>query len=133
MLPVAITSLYAAICALLLVLLSVRVIRQRRARRIALGDGGHDDLARAIRAQGNLTEYAPLALLLLLLLELSQQVPAWALHLLGVGLVVGRAVHALGILTPAPHPGRVAGMGLTFTSLVVMALWLLALALPELT
>jgi hypothetical protein len=61
-----------------------------------LGDGGHDDLQAAIRAQGNAVEYIPVTLILLLLLELSGG--HWALlHLSGITLVVARTMHAKAI------------------------------------
>ncbi len=66
-----VTALYAALLALLLVYLSARVIGRRRALRIGMGEGDDPLLARWIRAQANLAEYAPLGLLLLLILELG--------------------------------------------------------------
>ena len=64
-----ITAVYAAISALLVVALSFRVIRLRLSTRTGIGDGGHQDLARCIRAHANAVEYLPLALLLLLLVQ----------------------------------------------------------------
>ena len=59
-----IVPIYAAIFAVMLVVLSVRVARCAPVR-IAIGDGGNIILRRRIRVQGNFTEYVPLALLLL--------------------------------------------------------------------
>ncbi len=59
-----ITPLYASLAAFILIVLSLRVIGARRNRRVALGDGADDDLARRIRAHGNFTEFTPLALVL---------------------------------------------------------------------
>ena len=59
-----ITPLYATLAAVILIVLALRVIGARRSRRVAIGDGADDDLARRIRAHGNFTEYAPLALVL---------------------------------------------------------------------
>lgn len=66
-----ISSFYAAILALLIVWLSLRVIKLRRIKKVRLGDGGEPELQVAIRAQGNATEYVPISLILLVLLELS--------------------------------------------------------------
>lgn len=133
--PFAVTPLYAALCGILLIMLSLRVIRYRHARKVSLGDGGDESLRQAIRAQGNFTEYAPLALLLLFLLELSRQAPHWALHLLGAALFLGRVAHAWGILASRPHakphPGRPVGMVLTFAVITVTAVWLLFVALDR--
>src|SRR3546814_3661445 len=79
-LPFFVTPLYAALCGLLLMVLSVRVILLRRELKVGLGDGDQPVLRRAIRVQANGAEYVPLALILLLLLEISHQVPAVALH-----------------------------------------------------
>ncbi|MEK9970725.1 MAG: MAPEG family protein [Ferrovibrio sp.] len=128
--PFAVTPLYAALCGLLLLVLSLRVVLLRRRRRVKFGDGGHDDLQRAVRAQGNFTEYAPLLLFMLFLLELSRQ-PVWALHLLGVMILLGRVIHAI---TLSRHPAtfRTPGMALTFVSLLVLSLWLLVVVAQRL-
>jgi uncharacterized membrane protein YecN with MAPEG domain len=123
--PFAVTPLYAALCGLLLLALSLRVIRLRGRYRTTIGDGGHAALQGAVRAQGNCAEYAPLALLLLFLLELTRQ-PVWALHLLGALLFVGRVLHALALSgSSGPSLPRTLGMTLTFASLSVTSVWLL--------
>ncbi len=113
-----ITPLYAALAATVMIVLSVRVIGVRRGRRIAIGDGGDEDMTRRIRAQGNFAEYTPLVLILLL--ELGGA-PAWQLHLLGAALILGRMVHAWS-LTARSTNGRVVGMTLTFFVLAAGAL-----------
>ena len=115
-----ITPLYAALAAGILIVLSLRVIGVRRNRRVAIGDGADEDLARRIRAQGNFTEYTPLALVLILLLELGGAA-AWQLHALGAALILGRIVHAWS-LTAHSGNGRLIGMSLTFFVLVAAAL-----------
>lgn len=129
--PFAITPLYAALCGLLLLVLGLVVIRLRQRYGVNTGDGGHDDLARAMRVQANFIEYVPLTLLLLFMLEMSRQ-PAWALHLLGAGLFVGRVLHAWGYLSsPRLTFGRMVGILLTLSVLGVTALWLLAVVLQR--
>lgn len=124
-----ITALYAAALALILIVLSVRVIAVRRRLRIAVGDGGDDMLARRIRAHGNFTEYVPLALILMLCGEIAGA-PAWMLHALGVTLVVGRATHAWS-LSAHSIPGRTIGMTLTFIVLVGGAVMAVAAAVGD--
>lgn len=60
-------------CTLLawLLILSWRVIQGRRSSGASLGDGGDTTLERRIRAQRNLTEYAPLFVVLIAILELQ--------------------------------------------------------------
>ena len=89
-----IVSLYASILAIWLVVLSVRVIAFRGNpvfRWFAFGT--HDTaLERAIRAQGNLTEYAPIFLILMLLAEMQGLAPA-SIHYYGIAFVAGRLMH----------------------------------------
>ena len=122
-----VTPLYAALAAAVMIVLSLRVIGVRRNRQVAIGDGGDEDMVRRIRAHGNFTEYTPLALLLILLLELGGA-PAWQLHLLGTALILGRSLHAWS-LTAHSGNGRVAGMTLTFFVLAAGALGNLGVAL----
>ena len=124
-----ITALYAAALALVLTVLSVRVIAVRRRLRIAVGDGGDDMLARRIRAHANFTEYVPLALILMLSSEVAGA-PAWMLHALGVALVVGRGTHAWS-LSAHSIPGRTIGMTLTFIVLVGGAVMAVAAAVGD--
>lgn len=121
----AITGLYAGLLALLFVALSARVILHRRGRRIPLGDGGDPTFARRIRAHGNFAEYAPLGLVLLLILEVGGGA-AWALHALGLGLLAGRAAHAWAFSTDGSLLLRTVGMSLTLVVILAAALWLLA-------
>lgn len=120
-----ITSLYAALGALLLIVLSVRVMLQRRRARVGILDGGDHVLAKRIRAHANATEYLPIGLLLLLLLETSQT-QAWLLHGIGLCLIVGRILHAWGLSrSSALSFGRAAGIVLTLLAIVLAALVLL--------
>ena len=81
-----ISSVIAAACALMLIVLSARVGLRRFQTRISLLDGGDTELRRRMRAQANFVEYVPLAVLLLALAEL-QGAPAGLLWGLGGGLV----------------------------------------------
>ena len=121
----AITSIYAAILALLYVALSANVIRTRGATGVSLGAGSDKLLERRIRAHGNFAEYVPLALILIALLELSESHPL-LLHGLGVLLLVGRGLHATALSRLPPWPfGRVGGLILTFAVLIIAAVRLL--------
>jgi len=64
---------YAAVLVLIFVLLSVRVIQMRASAKIGLGHGNNPVMERRIRVHGNFAEYVPLALLLLLCMELQSQ------------------------------------------------------------
>jgi uncharacterized membrane protein YecN with MAPEG domain len=97
------TPLYAALLALLFVALSVRTLRLRRRLRIPLGDGGAEQMVRAMRVHANFAEYTPLTLLCLFMLEL-QHVPLVAINALGTALVLGRLLHAHGVSAAPEWP-----------------------------
>lgn len=120
-----ITGLYAALGALLIFALALRVMQLRHTHRVGIGTGGQEVLARAIRAHANAVEYLPIALLLLLILDLDQT-RAWLLHAFGIALIVGRVLHALGLSGNAGTSfGRFVGTGLTMLAILAMALTLL--------
>jgi len=120
-----ITGLYAALGALLIFGLALRVMRLRHKLKIGLGSGGEEGLARAIRAHANAVEYLPIALLLLLIVELNET-RAWLLHLFGVTLIVARILHALGLSARSGYSfGRLVGTALTMLVILAMALLLL--------
>ncbi len=126
--PITITPFYAALAALLLVLLSVRVIRLRRSQKVAIGDGENPLLRRAMRVQANFTEYAPLTFLLIAFAEL-QGVQAFTIHLLGGFLILGRVLHAFGVAQETEKfRFRVFGMAMTFFVLIASALVNLGIA-----
>lgn len=124
-----VTPLYAGLLALLYVVLTINVIRGRWRMRIGLGDGGEKQMQKLVRAHGNFSEYAPLVVVLLLLLELAQLSPQ-LLHALGGAFVVGRILHAIGIGRSAgTSAGRMIGTILTLTVLTTQAVLLLWLVL----
>lgn len=112
-----ITALYAAALAPVFLALSLAVVRRRQMDRAAWGDDGSGPLMRIVRAHGNFAEYVPMVLLLLLLAEL-RGAPVPLLHVTGASLLIGRLVHAFGLVArPAALAWRVTGMALTFTAL----------------
>ena len=104
-----ITLLYAALCTLLVLALAGRVVAYRLTHKVGLGDGGHGDLQRRIRAHANAVEYLPLALLLLGGMELNGVDDA-VIHGFGITLFVSRLLHAWGLSRHAGTSiGRFAG------------------------
>ena len=127
--PVLITPIYAALIALLLTALSIRVISYRRANTISLGDSGDKALLKRMRAQANCAEYAPIGIILLLLTEIAGA-PGSALHLLGLLLLAGRVLHAIGFsATPQKMILRQIGMFFTFSVIFLTSLGLIGHAL----
>ena len=116
-----ITSIIAAVLTIIFVKLSLAVIALRRKNKVGLGTGGHEDLERAIRAQGNFAEYVPFGIILIACLELNGA-PWWLVLLPGIALIIGRLIHAKGINTPPPDFSlRVTGMKFTFGTLITLA------------
>lgn len=116
-----ITALYAGLSALLLVGLAVRVSATRGKQKVDLGDGGKDVMLRAIRCHGNAMEYIPITLILMLLLEMHGSAH-WFLHAAGIALLVSRLLHVQGLMQSSTlTPGRLAGTGLVWLLIVVLA------------
>jgi uncharacterized membrane protein YecN with MAPEG domain len=100
--------------------LSFAVIGLRRKNKVGLGSGGHEELERAIRAQGNFAEYVPFGILLIACLELNGA-PWWVVIIPGITLIIGRLLHAVGINTPPPDfSKRILGMKFTFLTLIAL-------------
>jgi uncharacterized membrane protein YecN with MAPEG domain len=115
-----VTSIIAAVLAIIFIKLSFAVIGLRRKNKVGLGSGGHEDLERAIRTQGNFAEYVPLGIILIACLELNGA-PWWLVAIPGVSLIVGRLIHAKGMNAPPPDfSKRVLGMKFTFFTLIAL-------------
>ena len=117
--------LYAALLALLFVVLSIRTLRLRRRLRIGIGDAGNEQMLRAMRVHSNFAEYVPLTLFLIYLAEV-QGAQGLLVHALGLLLLSGRLLHAYGVSQANEnYTFRVAGMVMTFTSLISASAYLL--------
>ena len=121
-----VAGVYIAIYILMLVWFGLRVVARRFRGKISMGDGGSDDLARAIRVHGNASEYVPPMLVGLLALAFLDA-PVWALHALGIGFTLGRIMHAFG-MSGAPIILRQLGMVLTWTAMGIVSLAILYFA-----
>lgn len=125
-----ITGLYTAVLAFLQIVFTLNIVRLRRGNKVSLGDGGHDHILRKIRAHGNFTETVPLALILMILAELSGS-PLWCIHVLGLMLIAGRTLHYAGITTGKGYGSlRFYGMVLTLSVYLLGGLLCLWMAVP---
>jgi uncharacterized membrane protein YecN with MAPEG domain len=117
-----ITSLYSSLLALIFLILTIKIIKIRRANKIILGDGDNLELQKAIRAQANFVETVPLALILLSLAENSGS-SIILLQIAGFTLLLGRMLHGYGIAFVRENLRfRIAGMMLTIFSIAFLAL-----------
>jgi uncharacterized protein len=118
-------SLYIALLILMAVILSANVAFRRAPLKIGIGDGGNAQMARLIRVHSNFLENAVLAIGALIMLCVIGA-PAWAVHVVGASMVIGRILHAFGLSkTSGASFGRVSGMILTYSSLLCAVVFLI--------
>lgn len=115
-----ITSLYLGLFILMLLVLAIGVVRVRLKTNISLGDGGNNALNKAIRAHGNATEYVPIVMLALALLELAGA-NITLLHVYGSVFLLSRFAHAFGM----QHPNE----GNNFRKIGIVSTWLVMLCM----
>lgn len=120
LLPATLTA--AAACALVNIWLSIRIGRVRTAHKISIGDGGHDLLARRMRAQLNFAENTPLVLILIAGIELAGKGGAWLLPVGGV-YALGRVAHGIGMDGGALEKGRMIGTLITLLTLLALTVF----------
>lgn len=121
-----ITPYYASVLALLFIILSVRTIKSRREHKVAIGDGGEKSILRASRVHANFSEYVPLTLLLIAMLEI-QSYSDWIIHGLCIALLAARIAHAYGVSqTNENFKFRIFGTATTINIIAICAFLLLA-------
>jgi uncharacterized protein len=128
-----VTAFTAAVCAIMLLILSADTVRHRMRAKAAFGNAGDAKLISASRAHGNLAEHAPIVLILLAGLELAH-----AYHPLLTGLgalfLFGRVAHIFGLYMPVsaqPPLPRLIGVIITWIVIAALSgwtLWLLAIS-----
>jgi len=115
------TLIYAGLLGLLLVILSFNVMHNW----VRVTGAGHDtdrEMRRAERVLSSFVEYVPLALILLVMMELKGAPPP-VLHVLGITLVVSRVLHAYGSNDMAGAGlARFLGAQLTFLMLTIASI-----------
>jgi uncharacterized protein len=119
-----IAACLAAVFAILMVLLSVQTSLRRAALKVTHGDAGDETLRRRIRAHGNFIEYAPLAVVVVLLVEISGAARINTL-ILALAFVAARLLHAAGMLYTSSPALRAAGMLLQHAAFLYAALVLI--------
>jgi len=110
---------YAAINALVMLILGVLVVRARVKTQTDIGDGGKPAMAGPLRAHGNNSEWTPMALLMIwALCPLGGSI--WLIHGVGVPLTLGRIAHGIGLSrNTGPSPLRFIGIVLTWIAYIV--------------
>jgi len=124
-----VTALAAAICALLLIFMKFKVIGQRVRTETMFGASEDAKMKMVRGAHANLAENAPIALILMALLEMTSA-HHWTLTGLAALFLTARVVHIYGMYR---HHGtgsvrfRQAGVIGTTLAIVAMALWVIYL------
>lgn len=118
------TILYAGILGLMAIGLGATAGVMRGKEGISYGDGGNSELLMRMRRHANFVENVPLALILIGLLEM-QGVSNYAIHGLGIALVLGRIMHWVGFGENVNNPVRGLGAGLSALSIVISSIWLI--------
>lgn len=114
-----VSEITAGLLELLLLFLSGYVIAGRVKFRIDIGDGGNEQMRQRIRTQANFVECVPLALILIILVEVGKIGPGWMPAAIAITLIVARLWHAQGLLSsPGTSTGRF--MGANLTALVIL-------------
>lgn len=130
MTPLQAAALWIGLNAIFLAYLSVRVGQARTRLKINLGDGGHPEMVRAIRTQGNYVEYAPMALLGLFTLA-SLDASVAMIHGLGAAFLFARVAYLAGLGMGVWPQGRFVGTLITMLTLIATGGLLIFFALRQ--
>ena len=113
-------GIYAALNALIMLVLSILVVRARVATQTTIGDGGKPQMAGPLRAHANNAEYVPMALILLWALASPLGGSIWMIHGVGASLTLGRILHAIGLTqSTGPSTLRLIGTTLTWIAFII--------------
>jgi uncharacterized membrane protein YecN with MAPEG domain len=116
-----ITGFYAAVLTLIVTFLGFQVGMKRLETGISILHGDDMSIAERIRRHANFTETVPLALILLAAIELNGASHG-LLHALGLGLVVARVAHPMGLHhARMRHPLRFVGANGTLLVMLISA------------
>jgi len=124
MMSLHVTSFTAALFALMIVPLSFQITIRRFKVRARIGDAGDETLRRRIRAHGNFIEYAPLALIVLGLVE-GQGAPSLLVWPLAIAFLASRAAHAIGMLYASTPTFGAIGMTIQHAAFLISGAWLI--------
>jgi len=114
----AITPIYAALLAIMMIGLSMYVSALRSDQSVSIGPGEGQALLERIRRHGNFVENVPMALLLIAMAEITG-LPGFWVHMACVVLLVSRIIQPLGLRHDAPFTAlRLAGNLGTFISIL---------------
>jgi len=116
-----VTALTTSVLGGLYVRLALAVVKIRRREKISIGSSENDALARAIRIHSNFSEYVPISVILLALLEIHQG-PKLLLVVLGLAMILGRVFHSFGLVDDSVGSLKKRTLGMQLTLWTIIAL-----------
>ncbi len=130
--PPLVTAFTAGLLLIMQTALLLNVVATRRRVRQSLGDGGHEELTRAVRRHGNLAENAAIFIAGFALLEMIGGTRSGLVTLCAT-FIAGRIAHAIGLsMKKTFNPVRVAGVALTVLVGVALGCRLMVRAMTHL-
>jgi len=123
-----ITPIYIAALGLLFIPMTMRVAIYRIKSKISLGAGDNPEMLKRMRGQANFVETVPMALFLLITMEVLGASNMW-LHALGLLLVLGRTSHYFGLTDIVPFAFRVIGIMATMLTILIGSIWIVVAVL----
>ena len=120
MIDLHISLLSIALAAFINLWLGIRCSQLRISDKVLHGDGGNAALAKRMRAHANFVEYTPLAMVLVLALDMTDH-HGWGLALSALAFLIARVLHAFGMDLDRPNKLRMIGVLVTW---LCYALWI---------
>ncbi|NVK21368.1 MAG: MAPEG family protein [Kangiellaceae bacterium] len=122
------TPVYAALLALIILLLAFKVVLLRRKHKVGIGTKGERDLAQAVRVHANAIEYVPITLIVMVCAEWLGA-GALIINICGACLLFGRILHAYGLGRSAGVSfGRYYGTIFTWLAIVIASMSVLLIS-----
>lgn len=116
-----ITSLIASLIALLYLKITFRTIRTRRELKISLGSGDDQNMINISSAHNNFNNYAPIFLILMLIIEIQKFIPETFLFFVGIVFLIGRFLHFKALTAQKmDFKNRVRGMVMTLIPIMIL-------------
>lgn len=124
------TLCLAAAAAIINFWLGNRIGKLRHQLKVSVGDGGHEVIARRMRAQLNFAENVPVTLILIGLIEAAGKGGVW-LAPVGAVFMLGRVLHGLGMDGGSMQWGRMVGTITGFLTQIGLAVVAVLIALGK--
>ncbi|MFC4698676.1 MAPEG family protein [Glaciecola siphonariae] len=118
------SPLYIALLGLLFIPFTMRAGLYRLKSKIFIGTGDDPEMLRRVRGQANFIETVPIAVFILIAMEMLGASALW-LHSLGIALILGRIFHYIGLTEIGPSIFRPIGMFATIVMILTGAIWIL--------